>query len=145
MARCKSVGEYLEGHPQWAAALTTLRDILNATELAETVKWGAPCYTLGGKNVVGIGAFSQYVGLWFFQGVFLSDPDKVLINAQEGTTKALRQWRFTGAQEIDMDKVNAYVLEAIENQKQGKAIKPDRAGPSSSHPNSKRRWPGSPT
>ena len=126
MRRARSVNEYIESHPQWATALNKLRKILTNTELEEAVKWGGPCYTVGGKNVVGLGAFSEFVALWFHQGVFLSDPDKVLINAQEGTTKALRQWRFTSAKEIKPGKVKAYLLEAIENQKKGKAIKPTR-------------------
>ena len=126
MHRAKSVEEYIENHPQWTTALKKLRKILTATKLEENVKWGGPCYTFDGKNVVGLGAFSEYVGLWFHQGVFLSDPDKVLINAQEGTTKALRQWRFTSDKEIKPGRVKAYLLEAIENQKKGKAIKPTR-------------------
>ncbi len=129
MHRAESVDEYIEEHPEWAKALAKLRKILNATELEETVKWGGPCYTIDGKNVVGIAAFTEHVALWFHQGVFLSDPDNVLINAQEGTTKALRQWRFRSEREIKVAKVKAYVLEAIENQKQGKAIKPDRNKP----------------
>ena len=54
MQRAKSVDEYIENHPQWATALKKLRRILTATELEETVKWGGPCYTTGGKNVVGL-------------------------------------------------------------------------------------------
>ena len=89
MQRAASVDDYIENHKEWAAALTKLRKVLNATELEETVKWGGPCYTIDGKNVVGMGAFSEHVALWFYQGVFLKDPDGVLINAQEGTTRAL--------------------------------------------------------
>ena len=59
------------------------------TELLETIKWGVPVYTLNDKNVLGMGAFKSYVGIWFFQGAFLDDPQKKLINAQEGKTKAL--------------------------------------------------------
>ncbi len=129
MKRAKSVDDYIESHPEWATALKKLRKILTATELEETVKWGGPCYTIGGKNVVGIGAFSEYVGLWFHQGVFLADPDQVLINAQAGTTRGLRQWRFASAKEIAPGRVKAYVLEAIENQKQGKAIVANRDKP----------------
>ena len=129
MQRAKSVDQYIQSHPQWATALRRLRKLLTGTELEETVKWGGPCYTIDGKNVVGLAAFSEYVGLWFHQGVFLSDPDRVLINAQEGTTRALRQWRFTSDKEIKGARVKAYVLEAIANQKQGKAIKPDRSKP----------------
>ena len=104
-----------------------LRDILLETELEETVKWGAPCYTLKGKNVVGLTSFKAYTGLWFHQGVFLKDQQKKLINAQEGTTKALRQWRFTSIEDIDVELVKQYVQEAIQNQREGKEIKPVRA------------------
>ena len=56
----------------------------NDLNLEENVKWGTPVYSLNGKNVVGITAFKSYVGLWFFQGIFLKDPFKYLVNAQEG-------------------------------------------------------------
>ena len=55
MKRAKNVDEYIELHPEWAGALRKLRRILQSSELEETVKWGGPCYTLAGKNVVGIG------------------------------------------------------------------------------------------
>jgi uncharacterized protein YdeI (YjbR/CyaY-like superfamily) len=40
------------------------------------LKWGIPTYTVNGKNLVGIGAFKTYVGLWFFNGSFLKDEEK---------------------------------------------------------------------
>lgn len=128
MARITSVDAYLAAHPEWADALVALRDVLGTTELEETVKWGAPCYCLEGKNVVGIGAFKGYCGLWFHQGAFLADPDGVLVNAQEGKTRGLRQWRFGAADEIDASRVRAYVEEAIANQRAGREIAPQRAG-----------------
>lgn len=126
MPGTKTVDEYLDKHPEWSEALAKLRSVLTKTELEECVKWGGPCYTLGGKNVVGIGAFKSYCGLWFYQGVFLSDPDGVLVNAQDGKTKALRQWRFEDAKDIKVTKVRAYVKEAIANQLEGKAVAPTR-------------------
>ena len=39
------------------------------------------------KNVIGIGACNSYSGIWFFNGVFLKDKQKKLINAQEGEQK----------------------------------------------------------
>ena len=94
--------------------------------MEETVKWGSSCYTINGKNVVSVGAFKEFVALWFFQGALLKDKDKVLINAQEGTTKALRQWRFFAVDEIHPQQVQKYVKEAIENQKLGREILPQR-------------------
>ncbi|MEQ8470058.1 MAG: YdeI/OmpD-associated family protein [Marinoscillum sp.] len=122
----KTVEEYLSKHPEYNKELTLLRTILNNTELEETVKWGIPNYTIKGKNVVGIGAFKSYVGLWFYNGSFLTDKHKVLINAQEGKTKGMRQWRFENISDIDEKLITQYVLEAIENQNQGKEIKPEK-------------------
>ena len=128
MKKVNKVEEYIEKHAEWATELNLLRQLISETELEETIKWGAPTYTLKGKNVVGLGAFKSYVGIWFFQGALLSDPKGLLINAQEGTTKALRQMRFQKLEEIDADTVTAYLHEAILNQKQGKRIKPAKAG-----------------
>ncbi len=127
MKKVNSVEEYIESHEQWVEALTILRNIINSTEMEETLKWSSPVYTLNGKNVLGLGAFNHHFGLWFFNGVFLKDEKKLLINAQEGKTKALRQMRFTTIEDIDKKTVLTYVKEAIENQKLGKEIKVDRS------------------
>jgi len=129
MPTALTVDDYIERAELWSDELARLRDILRSTGLDETIKWGAPCYTSGGKNIVGIAAFTSYVGLWFHQGAQLSDPEGVLINAQPGTTKAMRQWRFTSAKEIKTRAIKAYVKEAIAIETAGKAIKPDRAKP----------------
>ena len=126
MKRYKTVDEFVAGVENWHDEIVKLRHILNSTELEETVKWGAPCYTYQGKNVVGVGAFKSYVGLWFHQGALLADKSGVLINAQEGKTKALRQWRFSSAKEIKPRLIKQYVREAITLAAQGKEIKPSR-------------------
>lgn len=120
----KSVEEYLNKSGKWKSGLTLLRHSILKTELTETVKWGAPVYTLNNKNVIGLGGFKNFLSIWFYQGVFLSDPEKILINAQEGTTRGLRQLRFGTLEEIEssMETIMEYVHEAIENQKQGKQI-----------------------
>ncbi|GAA4274797.1 DUF1801 domain-containing protein [Aquimarina gracilis] len=127
MKYSKSIDEYIENNSEWLEEITTLRNIMCSTEMKETIKWGAPTYTIDGKNVVGLGAFKSYVGIWFHQGVFLKDQKNKLINAQEGKTKGLRQWRFSSLSEIDEDLVLKYVQEAIQNQKEGKEIKPEKS------------------
>ncbi len=129
MKYSKSIEEFIDNHPEWVNEIQVLRDIMNTTEMEETIKWGVPTYTIHGKNVVGIGAFKSYVGIWFHQGVFLKDSHQVLFNAQEGKTKGLRQWRFTSAKEIDKKLVLEYVKEAIQNQKDGKEIKVEKSKP----------------
>jgi len=101
-----------------------LREIALSTGLDECIKWGIPVFMVDGKNVMGIGAFKSYVGIWFYQGVFLSDPKAVLINAQEGKTKALRQCRFNALDEIKPTLIKKYIKEAIQLAKEGKELKP---------------------
>ncbi len=129
MRRAKSVDDYIANAGQWQNELRTLREILRSTDLDEEVKWGGPCYTYNGKNIVGLGSFKSYVGLWFHQGALLQDSSGVLINAQEGKTKALRQWRMTAASDIKPSIIKRYVKEAIKLAKEGKEIKPERGRP----------------
>ncbi len=129
MKRASSVDEYIADAGAWQGELERLREILLSTELEEDVKWGAPCYTCDGKNVVGMAGFKSYFGLWFFQGALLKDDSQVLINAQEGRTKALRQWRMKTAKEIKPAIIKSYVREAIRLAKEGKQIAPARKKP----------------
>jgi len=110
----------------WEVELQLLKAIIAKTELVETNKWGGIVYTLQGKNVLGIGGFKNYFTIWFFNGVFLKDENKVLVNAQEGTTKALRQWRFTDKEAVVETEVLKYIEEAIANEKAGKSFKPQK-------------------
>ncbi len=126
MKSYKTVDDFIAGNSYWRNSLLKFREILLATELTENIKWGAPVYSINGKNVISIGAFKAYVGIWFFQGVFLKDPHRKLVNAQEGVTKAMRQLRFISSEEIDDDLIRVYIAEAIQNQKEGKEFKPEK-------------------
>lgn len=129
MKRASSVDAYLSSADNWQAELIRLRDILRTTTLVEEIKWGAPCYTYNGKNIVGIGGFKSYFGLWFYQGALLSDDKDLLVNAQEGKTKALRQWRMHSRKDIKPAIIRHYVKEAIGLVDQGKEIKATSGGP----------------
>lgn len=126
MKKVTSVEKYIEINTKWSKALEALRSIMISTELTETLKWGIPTYTIQAKNVLGIGAFKEHFGVWFFNGVFLKDKHNLLKNAQEGKTKAMRQLNFYSEEEIDKNILLQYVKEAIKNQKLGKEVKPDR-------------------
>lgn len=126
MNRSGAVDQYISKQREWQVELEFLRSILLTLEIEETVKWGVPTYTVNGKNVVGLGAFKSYVGLWFFQGALLADKSGLLVNAQEGKTKAMRQLRFNSIDEIDRATVEKYVKEAIANQLAGRAVKVER-------------------
>lgn len=118
----KKVNEYIAKQERWADALTILRNLILSTELKEEVKWGMPTYTLDKKIVVTIAGFKNHFCLWFHQGVYLKDAEKLLLNAQKGKTQAMRQMRFESKKDIKKRIVKSYVKEAIQNQKEGKAL-----------------------
>jgi uncharacterized protein YdeI (YjbR/CyaY-like superfamily) len=63
---------------RWQAEIAELQKILSAFDLREECKWGKPCYTVDGKNVIIIQGFKEYCALGFFQGALLKDPKKLL-------------------------------------------------------------------
>lgn len=118
----KNFEDYIEKHPQWENELRQLREVILLTNLEETIKWGAPTYTLKNKNVVSLGSFKNHYALWFFNGALLKKNTNLLVNAQEGKTKALRQIKFTKEDAIDSPILKAYIEEAIQLQQEGKSI-----------------------
>jgi uncharacterized protein YdeI (YjbR/CyaY-like superfamily) len=114
---------------KWERELSVIASILSKAPLDKSIKWGAEVFTWHGKNVVSYGGFKDYFAIWFFNGVFLKDTYKVLVNAQEGKTKSLRQWRFKSIEEIDRKKILEYVNEAIEVDKKGLKMQPDKFAP----------------
>ena len=129
MKSFKTVEAFFAGQEVWQDELLRLREVLVSTPLEETLKWSRPCYTHRGKNVVGISGFKEYFGLWFHQGALLEDKHGVLVNAQEGVTKALRQWRMERMTDIKPRIIKSYVNEAMNLVEAGKEIKADRKKP----------------
>ena len=124
-----SADEYFAKQHPHMDTLLALRKILLRTELDEEIKWGGPSYSLNGKILIGLGGYKHHVALWFHQGALLSDPDQVLINAQDGKTQAMRQWRLEKPTDIKARKIKSYIEETIKLAKQGKEIKPRRMVP----------------
>jgi uncharacterized protein YdeI (YjbR/CyaY-like superfamily) len=104
---------------QWQAEIAELQTILSGFDLVEESKWGKPCYTLDGNNVVIIQGFKEYCALGFFQGALLKDPKKLLV--QLGQVQAARVMKFTSAREIATKAatIKAYLREAMTAAKAG--------------------------
>ena len=117
------VDAYVSRRDSWQEEFTRLRRILLDTGLSEDLKWGEPCYTLDGANIVLIHGFKDYCALLFFKGALMSDTAGVLIQ-QTKNVQAARQIRFTSADEISgMENVlKAYVAEAAEIERSGAKI-----------------------
>lgn len=105
---------------RWQAEMLALRAIAQECPLVEDVKWGKPCYTLDGTNVVLIHAFKDYCAFLFMKGALLKNASSLLIQQTENVQSA-RQIRFTSLDEIMKQKkqVKAHILEAIEVEKAG--------------------------
>lgn len=114
------VNFFFDEATQWQKEFKRLRTILLNTGLEEELKWGCPCYTYHGKNIVLIHGFKEYCALLFFKGALLNDTHHILIQQSENV-QAARQIRFTTLKEIiDLEKViPIYVYEAVEAEKSG--------------------------
>jgi len=110
----EKVDSYFAAQTLWVEEQKALRSHLLKFPFSEAIKWRIPTYSYNGANLVSIGAFKSYFGLWFFEGAKLSDPNKVLINAQPGKTKMMRQWRMTDASQINDVLIRSYLAEVIE-------------------------------
>jgi uncharacterized protein YdeI (YjbR/CyaY-like superfamily) len=105
---------------KWQQELEKLRMITLDMSLTEELKWGCPCYTYNGNNIVLIHAFKEYCALLFFKGALMIDPDSILIQQTENV-QAARQIRFTNLIEIvEMETIiKNYIRQAIEIEKAG--------------------------
>lgn len=121
----KKAANWSAYNDKWTDAEEFMQQLIVKTNLDKTIKWDKEVYTFNNKNVIGWGGFKDFFSLWFFNGVFLSDPEKVLVNASDGKTKAMRQWRFTNVDDMNEKKILAYINESIQTIKDGKEIKPD--------------------
>lgn len=126
MEKAKKLETYYEKEHPFKDGIARLRELALQSGAQEDFKWSIPVYTLNGKNVFGICKFKSYFGVWFFNGVFLKDPKKVLENAQEGKTKGMRHWKFNSLEELDEKGVFTYMLESLENQEKGLEVKAEK-------------------
>lgn len=121
--RNAKVDGFLEHVEQWREEFAALRKIVLDSELCEDLKWGQPCYTFAGGNVIILGGFKEYIALSFFKGSLLKDEAGVLVQ-QTKNVQAARQIRFTGVDEIEKMEgiIRAYIKEAVALEKAGEKV-----------------------
>jgi len=107
----------------WQKELKKLRPIILGCGLKEEVKWGKPTYTHDGSNVVILVPLKEHLAMMFCKGSLLKDPRHLL--EKVGQAQAQRWLKFDSAEAVDKLKpvVEAYIREAIKNQKAGIEIK----------------------
>jgi len=119
-AKNPRVDVFLSKEGKWQKEYVKLRNIVLASGLTEELKWGQPCYTYEGKNIVLIHGFKDYFALLFMKGALMKDAKGILIQ-QTKNVQSGRQIRFTGLQEITkMEPIlKSYIKEAIRVEKAG--------------------------
>lgn len=122
-AKNPKVDAFFDKTGQWQTAYEALRGILLGCDLGEDLKWGKPCYSYNGKNVVLMHGFKDYCALLFMKGALFKDPANILISQTENVQSA-RQIRFTSAGQIEAmaSTLKAYVEEAIAVEKAGLTV-----------------------
>jgi len=98
----------------WRAEIGKLREILLASGMDEAFKWGKPCYTHAGGNIVLIMPLKETCALLFTKGALMKDPQGILVQPGENSQSA-RQVRFTSlAQIVKLEKaLKAYLKDAM--------------------------------
>ncbi len=119
----RKVDIFLSKEKKWRDEFEKLRAIILDCGLTEELKWGQPCYTYEGKNVLLIHGFKDYCAMLFMKGVLLEDANGILIQ-QTANVQSARQIRFTSAREILKMKtaLKSYIYEAIEVEKAGMKV-----------------------
>lgn len=90
------------------------------TELNEEVKWGNPCYTLNGKNVLMLSALKNSALIGFFKGALLNDSHRLLVSPGKNSQSDQRLV-YTDVETVSDQEsiILEYIQQAIEIEKAG--------------------------
>jgi uncharacterized protein YdeI (YjbR/CyaY-like superfamily) len=107
---------------KWPEELITLRALILEFGLEEEIKWGFPCYTLNGKNILMLAPFKDNCAISFFKGALLKENPILEKSGENSNT--FRLIRFQGMEKINQEKetIQQIIQEAIEIEKSGKKL-----------------------
>ena len=119
------VDAYVERSEKWPDEMIGLRPILLAGGLTEELKWGKPCYTYEGKNIVILQEMNEFLALMFFKGALLTDPEGVL-ESQGPNSRSARRVCVSSVEDVSRlaDTVTSFVEEAIRVEEAGLDVGP---------------------
>ncbi len=114
---------FFQSSSRWAESLSLLRELLLFGRLVEDFKWGKPCYTHNGANVILLFEFKECCAIGFFKGALLKDEAKIL-SAPGEHSQSMRMVKFMHADEVRAltPALRAYIAEAVANEDAGLEI-----------------------
>ncbi len=119
------VDGYIKRSEKWPEEMTGLRPILLGFGLTEELKWGKPCYTHTGKNIVILQEMNEFLALMFFKGALLDDPEGVL-ESQGPNSRSARRVCVSSVDDVSRlaDTVASFVEDAIRVEEAGLEVGP---------------------
>ena len=119
------VDEYIARSERWPDEMTGLRPILLSRGLTEAIKWGKPCYSHEGANVVILQEMKDVHAQKFFKGSLLDDSEGVL-EEQGPNSRSARRMCFRSVDDVSRlaDAVRSYVDQAIGVEEAGLEVGP---------------------
>ncbi len=119
------VDDYITRSEQWPEEMIALRPILLSSGLSEEIKWGKPCYSHEGHNIVILQEMKDFLALMFFKGALLSDPEGVL-KEQGPNSRSARRIEIASVDDVHRlaATLEAFLGEAIENEQKGLTVGP---------------------
>lgn len=102
-----------------------LRPMLLNGGLSEEIKWGKPCYSYEGSNILILQEMKSFLAVMFFKGALMNDPEGVL-HAQGPNSRSARRLQFTSVHDVAnmAETVEAYIAEAIAVEEAGLEVGP---------------------
>ena len=121
--RCPLVGTPECKVKTWNEELHALRDIILKNDVMEERKWGVPCYTVNGKNIILLTALKESATISFIKGSLIDDVHGMLISPGKNSQSA-RYMKFKSMQEINSAKpiILEYIKQALEFERNGKKV-----------------------
>lgn len=113
--RCPLVGTPECKVKTWNEELYILRDFILENNIIEERKWGVPCYTDNGKNILLLSALKDSATISFLKGSLIEDTHALLI-APGKNSQSARYMKFTSVQDIKKAKpiIVEYIKQALE-------------------------------
>lgn len=97
--------------PELSEVMFRLRECIVEVvpDVEEAIKWRAATFSRGGKPVCYVAGFKKHVSLAFHNGLMLRDPNGLL----SGSGKFLRFIRYRNLDDVDVEQVKFWILEAF--------------------------------
>jgi hypothetical protein len=113
MSASAEIDAYIAGIEDWRGPLIAeLRQLVLSLdpEIEEAVKWGVPLFSYKGL-LCSAAAFKEHVGMNFFQGAVVPDPDSLFNSGLDA--KKTRMIKFFEDSKLDKKALKALLMSAM--------------------------------